>query len=123
VIQQINLIPKAELAFLVPKNNLEISINFLNCHSSSTSNLREIDSESIELMSGWSTPSDFKNSDLKSTNKSNNQLAENQVKTLKKKSKQFHFDINELRKSGLQNESNLAESQYTMIQGRSKSIC
>jgi hypothetical protein len=66
-------------------------------------------------MSGWSTPSDFKNSKIPKEEP----LPETseQVKTLKKKPKHFHFSINEMRNSNIEESINLVESQYTTAQG------
>ena len=71
-------------------------------------------------MSGWSTPSDFKNSQIKKSKtlpEEPKNVTFDQVKTLKKNPKHFHFNITELRNSNVNNDQNLMESQYTTAQG------
>lgn len=134
---EFNQISIQEIDFLKPKNNLEISVDYNGNSSRCSSHSNLLDSDSIGLMSDWTTPSKseislgklckpnvvnpaqvspslFKKGPLTTEEES--------IKTEKKELRSFHFNFEEIKTPILverNNISNLVESQYTNNQGKS----
>lgn len=131
---KINQIPFNNFEFLQPKINLEISVNISDPSNKSFTFTNTNDDDSIDQMSGWSTPSKSDFSLQKSSTFQTNNVKsifanqeENFLKTIKteaqktlKKSK-TRFNLEDLKKIDISLNSsttNLFESHYTTNQSK-----